>query len=400
MTVSLSSPVQLDPCLRLLILLARLQLTAEQSQAVLKLSEEIDDWEEVTLRAKERFILPLVYRHLRQLSPPSLHEQQLNTMKLYSLNILQHNLNVSVALRDIVKDLVHPLELQHVFFKGPTLAARYYDEPAMRFCQDIDVLVPRERMAELLEHALSQGYAPLDPRSLKHDSTSVAFVSRVQKVITLAAPRQIAIEFHQRIDNIGSIYDSRDVLSKAETMHVGTNYMSVMPTAELFVYICWHHTKHYWSHLHWLVDMDAIQRHSSFDLKAVMACADRRNLRATVEASLELFRIFSDPRLWEGEELSENAKELLGMSLKAMQGDHQVELAMRRQKATPDFSFTWQTSTRHWLRWKMLGWTRLFRPSYADYQSWPLPPKWQWLYRVTRPFRESYVRLTSDGPHK
>ncbi|APX92753.1 hypothetical protein BWR19_07320 [Halomonas sp. 1513] len=386
--------------MRLLILLARLQLTESQARAALALCQKVDDWALFTRRAQERFVLPLAYRHLRKLSPPSLPEEQLEIMKLHSLSVLQHNLNVSAALRDLVKELLQPLELRHVFFKGPTLAARYYDEPAMRFCQDIDVLVPRGRMAELLEQALGQGYTPLDPESLDSDATSLAFVSRVQKVITLVAPRRVAIEFHQRIDNIGSIYDSQQVLAMAEPMRLGSHYLSVMPTAELFVYICWHHTKHYWSHLHWLVDMDAIQRHPSFDLEAVMACADRRNLRATVEASLELFTTLSDPDLWEGKALSENGKEMLAMSLKAMQGDYQVELALRRQKATPDFSFSWQTDSSQWLRWKLLGWTRLFRPSYADYECWPLPRGWQWLYRVTRPFRESYARLIAGGPRR
>lgn len=400
MTVTLIAPTQLDPCLRLLLLLARLHLSEEQSRAALALCEGIDDWEVFTRRAQERFILPLVYRHLRRLAPPSLPEEQLELMKLHSLNVLQHNLNVTAALRDLVKELLHPLELQHVFFKGPTLAGRYYDEPAMRFCQDIDVLIPHERMAELLGAALKSGYTPLDPEALSDDSTSLAFVARVQKVVTLVSPRRVAIEFHQRIDNIGSIYDSRQVLALAEPMRMANNYFSVMPTAELFVYICWHHTKHYWSHLHWLVDLDAIQRHPTFDLDAVLACAERRNLRATVEASLELFNALATPGLWREEALSEHGREMLAMSLKAMQGDHQVELAMRRQKVTPDFSFSWQARPAQSLRWKLLGWTRLFRPSYADYQSWPLPPAWQWLYRVTRPFRESYVRLTSGGSHK
>lgn len=399
MTVTLA-PAQLDPYLRLLVLLARLNLSEEQSRAALALCESIDDWGGFTKRAQERFILPLVYRHLRRLSPPSLPEEQLELMKLHSLNVLQHNLNVMAALRDLAKELLHPLELQHVFFKGPTLAGRYYDEPAMRFCQDIDVLIPRERMAELLDVALQNGFTPLDPAALSDDSTSLAFVARVQKVVTLVSPRNVAIEFHQRIDNIGTIYDSRQLLAMAEPMRMANNYFSVMPTAELFVYICWHHTKHYWSHLHWLVDMDAIQRHPSFDLDAVLACAERRNLRTTVEASLELFNVLATPGPWREEELTDRGKDMLAMALKAMRGDHQVELAMRRQKVTPDFSFSWQAKPTQLLRWRLLGWTRLFRPSYADYQGWPLPPSWQWLYRVTRPFRESYVRLTSGGSHK
>ncbi|EPC04237.1 hypothetical protein L861_02670 [Litchfieldella anticariensis FP35 = DSM 16096] len=390
----------LAPSLQLLVLLSRLKLSDTQEKAALTLCQRIDDWSQVSHQAQQRFVLPLVYRHLRRLAPETLSPLQLDTMKHQCMAAVQHNMLVITAQRKLVRDLLLPLDIRHLFFKGPALAARYYDEPAMRFSRDIDVLVPRNRMVELLEVALDRGYIPHDPKQPQTDRTSLVFLARVQGVITLLTPQGVAIEFHQRIDNTGTIYDTSELLSSAEPMRLGDAEISVMPTAELFVYICLHHTKHFWSHLHWLVDLDAIQRHPTFDLDTVRAYAARRNLTATVEACLDFYRAMSAPEPWRYQPNSEHGGELLVASLAALKGGLAKELEMHKKKATPDFSFAWQARTTHWLRWQVLGWLRLFRPSYADYKSWPLPPRWQWLYRVTRPFRELIARVTPGSTAK
>lgn len=396
----IKSAFSMTPTLRLLVLLSRLALSEEQKEAAISLCNKIVDWPDVSRQAQQRFVLPLVYRHLRRLAPETLSQEQLGVMKRQCMTITQHNMWTVSAQRKLSNDLLQPLKIRHLFFKGPTLASRYYDEPTMRFSRDIDVLVPRDRMVELLETALKKGYIPHDPKEPEIDRVSLAYLARVQGVITLFSPEGVAIEFHQRIDNTGTIYNPNELLSSVETMKMYDVDIFTMPTAELFVYVCFHHTKHYWSHLHWLVDIDAIQRHPTFDLKEVRACASRRNLTATVEACLDLYRATSLPEPWTYQPISEHGSDLIKTSFAALQGGLKKEHELQKRKATPDFSFTWQTKHTNWLRWKMLGWLRLFRPSYADYKSWPLPPRWQWVYRFTRPFREVFVRMTSGTTAK
>ena len=382
---------------RLLLLLSRLDLDDAQAAAASVLCNEVKDWEAIRQTARDRFILPVVYRHLRRLAPASLTVEQLTLMKHQVMAQYRHDLNVIASLGEIHQQLLAPLEIPYVTFKGPSLAVCYYDEPAMRFSRDIDLLVPKERMAELLARALAAGYTPLDPQALVNDPVSLNFVAFHQKVITLLSPRGVAVEFHSRIDNIGTVYDSRALIHGAQTARMGNAEVSVMPTHELFVYICWHHTKHFWSRLHWLVDLDAIQRHPSFDRQRALACAERHGLSATVEACLKMDDLLGSPDIDLYDHDDARLGELLKLSLQAMQGDLAVEHELANRKATPDFAFAWQTDRGHRLRWKLLGWLRIFRPSYADYRDWPLPQRWQWLYRPLRPWRESRRRLL---PHK
>jgi hypothetical protein len=398
---SITEPaLSMPPSLQLLIALSRLKLSGEQERSALLLGQQVNDWSQVTRQAQQRFVLPLVYRHLGNIAPESLSQQQLEAMKQLCMVTVQHNMWVISAQRKLVNEILHPLDVSHLFFKGPALAARYYDEPALRFSRDIDVLVPRNRMVEILEAALDQGYIPNDPKQPITDRASLNFLARVQGVITLLSPQGVTIEFHQRIDNTGTIYDTDELISIAETVRLGGADLPVMPTAELFVYICLHHTKHFWSHLHWLVDLDAIQRHPTYDQGAVREVAAQRNLTSTVEACLDYYRAMSSAVPWKYQPNSRHSAELIRSSLAAIQGGLETELEMHKKKATPDFAFPWQAKASHRLRWKTLGWLRLFRPSYADYKSWPLPPRWQWLYRFTRPFREFYTRLGAGSTVK
>ncbi|MDI5921843.1 nucleotidyltransferase family protein [Halomonas sp. LR5S13] len=373
---------------RLLLLFSRLELDDAQARAAQLLCDEVGDWEAFRHMATHRFILPMAYRHLRRLQPPTLPAELLALMKQQVMLHYRHGLSGITSVGEIHQQLLAPLDIPYVTFKGPSLAVRYYDEPAMRFCRDIDILVPRERMPALLAHALAEGYRPLDPHELAADPVSLTFVARYQKVITLLSPRGVKVEFHSRIDNIGTVYDSRALIDEAEPIRVGNAEVAVLPTDELFVYVCWHHTKHFWSRLHWLVDLDAMQRHPSFDRQSVLACADRHGLSATVEICLKMAELLGSPDFDPDGHHDERLDELLKLSLEAMQGDLEVEYRLASQKPTPDFAFHWQTDSGHRLRWKLLGWLRIFRPSYADYLEWPLSSRWQWLYRPLRPLRE------------
>jgi hypothetical protein len=393
MSIELKTTVEHRSCLQLLVVLSRLELTRQQEGHARELCQVIGDWEGVAGLANQRFVLPLLYRHLKRITPDNLPAETLSSMRERCVRDIKNHLLIVSAYQKLVQDIFQPLDIPQLFFKGYSLSACYYDEPSLRFSRDIDVLVPRHRIVDLLEAALEKGYRPVKKlEQLATDRTSLAYLARVQGVVTLVSPMGVIVEFHQRLDYTGTIYDTDELLAKAETLTIGDLDIPVMPTAELFVYICLHHTKHYWSHLHWLVDLDAIQRHPSFDLDEVYACAAKRNLTATVSASLELYRALASADPW-GQPMSEPGKQMLAACFSVLQGGCEAERSLKKSKTSPDFSFLWQASKSHWVRWRIFGWIRLFRPSYADYQSWPLPQRWQWLYRVTRPFREFYTRV-------
>ncbi|EWG98234.1 hypothetical protein Q427_31605 [Halomonas sp. BC04] len=280
-----------------------------------------------------------------------------------------------------------------MFFKGPALAASYYGDPAGRFCRDIDLLVSHGDMVALLEMAIRSGYRLLEPEGIAADRQSLAFAVDAHPVITLVSPQGVPVELHRRLDKMGAIYDTGSLLSNVENLPWGNASLSVMPTDELFVYVCLHHTRHRWSHLHWLVDLDAIQRSAGFNSAKVQHCARQRGLTATVDAALELYRACS---LIGNSEVSlpdTPGRELLCACLTNLQGDRQTELAQRRKNISMDFAFSWQVTMVH--RWACCWrkWCLMCRPSYMDYRRFPLPPRWRWLYWLMRPWRYLLKRL-------
>ncbi|WP_175507766.1 nucleotidyltransferase domain-containing protein [Halomonas korlensis] len=393
-----TEPFSLDSTLRLLILLARLELSVPQQQYAMALCSRIDDWAEVTRQAKQQFVLPLVYRHLRHLSPPSLSSQDAALMRSQCLQILQHNLHVIAEQQRLVRELLDPLEIPYLFFKGPSLAARYYDDPAIRFCRDIDLLVPCDKAVDLLEAALQRNYQAHNPKQLASDRGSLDFAVRTQPVITLISPKGVEIELHKQLDKEGKLYRTDALLEARKPLPFGDTVLWTMPTSELFVYICLHHTRHYWSHLHWLVDLDAIQRHSDFDLDDAYACAEKHGLTTSVAASMELYHALAQPEPALTHGLGENGRSLLNACLATLQGGHEAELALRHTRPTPDFAFSWQSTASYWLAYRLRSPFVPLMPTYTDYQFVPLPPRWQWLYYVIRPWRVLIKLFTPSEP--
>ncbi|MDI5921823.1 nucleotidyltransferase family protein [Halomonas sp. LR5S13] len=362
------------------------------------LCNSIREWPEVARRAERLFVLPLVYRHLHELAPPTLSLTDACFMQKQTLRLVQGNLLVAGEQQRLVRELLDPLEMPYLFFKGPALAARYYDDPGMRSCRDIDLLVPRHRCVELLESALQHGYRPLAPESLTSDRQSLAFAIRTQPVVSIASPLGVRIEVHHDIDRGAGIYRTDALLDSRIAHRVGDAMLYSMPASELFVYICLHNTLHYWSHLHWLVDLDAIQRHSDFNEASAYACAKRRGLVSTFNSCMEFYRALAAPEPEHSVHLSQRSRDMLEASFTTLQGGFEAEMALRRKRPTPEFGFAWQTSLTY--RWSspIREWTDRFRPTYIDYQFLPLPPNWQWLYYAIRPYRALAKRSQSKWP--
>lgn len=382
-----------DSSFQLLLLLSRLELSDEQIQAVSSLIPLINDWESFTRQASERFVLPIVHGHLSKRWKQQVPEPHIDLMKLQAFHSILHNLNITSEFQHTVRDVLLPLKVPHLCFKGPSLAFQYYSEPSQRLCRDVDILVSQKDLPKVLHYALSNGYQPYDPEELTSSEESLAFIASHQKVVTLLSPRKVAIEFHTKIDNTGSVFKAAQMLEKRQPTAINGVNTWVMSINELFVYLCWHHTKHYWSRLHWLVDITAIKNHQDFKLDEVLKCADEYALGSTVRSCLEMMDYFSAPTQNSIEDLTPNTRELVRTSILAMHGDVEFEHSLSRKKPTPDFSFAWQTSNAHIWQWKLLGWKRIFRPTYDNYIAWPLTKRWQWIYRLIRPFNEAYNRF-------
>jgi hypothetical protein len=171
-----------------------------------------------------------------------------------------------------------------------------------------------------------------------------------------------------------------------------------LPTDLHFLYVCYHSTRHTWSLLHWLADLDAMIRHPSFDRRAVQDLAARTGMVPLLEACLEFNELSKRLPLADPQAAPERGRALLGLCLKNLEGGMDVELALRDRQVGLVLPFDWllDPAVARRVRAKRL-WRRLM-PSYMQYEGWPLPDRLQWLYLPAKPL--FWLRWHLGGPGK
>lgn len=365
----------LTPEMQLLLTCARLKLTSRQQQRLNQLCGEVSDWSALMHQANHHLIAPLVYRHLKAIASPSISALALEQMRALCQKRIMRMMAMAAVQQRLVQQVLQPLGVAYVLLKGPSLAQRYYGGLGLRQCRDIDVLVDPARLLEVVDAIVACGYR-IDLRDCNNRQDLEA-ACRYRAVVTVVSPKGSRIELHQRLDDKGHVFDPDYLLSKAEPFTANGVLYQVLPTSALFVYICYHHSRHQWAHLHWLTDLDAFQRHPSFDRQSVEAFATEVGLRATVGASLALHRVCGSATPHGVELACRSERSMRDGCLRSLASQEQIKALHGRRADIFDAWFIW-------LRYLVIV---AFRPDYDDYKALPLPRVWQWVYYLIHPFR-------------
>ncbi len=377
----------------LLLLLARQSLTPAQAARARELCRAVVDWDAFTRIAIEHQGLPLAYRHLSHLEDPGVPAPVLDRMHRLALLLVAQALRVEAAHRAFQADCLAVVGARHVILKGLPLAARYYESAALRPCRDIDVLLEPAGLIPLVLRARRLGYR-LHEQPEGMGEWDTAAWCRFANDVSLVSPNGVLIELHKTLDQGQGLFSTRRLLRRAETVEHAGLVIPVLGTADLFTYICAHHTRHFWSHLHWFGDLDAMVRHPSYDAREVARVARAARLESTVEACLELRELAArspgaveDPPGGRGAELMRHAVDCL------VEG-REREVQLRDTVRLGNFAFDWQVPPGQASRDRWRQRLAMVRPWPADYRAWPLPPHLHGLYYLTRPVRVLWRSLT------
>ncbi|MCH8476713.1 MAG: nucleotidyltransferase family protein [Wenzhouxiangella sp.] len=394
----MSGEPRVSPDIRLLLLMSRLRLDAAQQDHALKLCAEIADWGEFALRAGRHFIAPLCLRHLRALPAFSAQETACQALVQVIRPMTLHSLKLAALQRNFVQTQLKPLEVPFLAVKGRALATRYYGDAGLRYCRDIDILVPRRRLVDVIEQAQQAGYR-VYPDMVEISRGEARVLASQARVVALLGPENIFIEVHAQLDKTGFLLDHVAMTARADSIELDGITTPVLATTDCFIYICLHHTKHFWSRLNWLADLDAIVQADDFDRATVMSEASRLGVDATVAACLCLHEACGqpDPFAWPG--LTEPARDLLQASLANLEGGCEVEFEQRKGRLSLEFNFDWQFPPGYRRRDFWYNFKSFFKPTLSDYQLLPLPESMYWMYYGLRPFLLLARRVLPDREH-
>ena len=386
-----------DNVFKLLLLMSRKNLTGDQMTQARMLANTITDWQEFAETAQSKMVAGLVYENLRLIG--GIDEAALNFMKRYALLTTIGAFKMQSALERFHNICIEPADITHVYFKGPLLADRYYSHPAHRPARDIDVLVKSESLEHVITVAFEGGYKALvdetcSPERL--DQQSLKALLRYREVVSLISPKGFNIDVHRSIDKNSGMFDPTTILSKSETYNLNGRDYSVLPTAILLNYVCYHNTRHTWSRLHWIADLDWIIMSKDYNRDATLEYADEQGIRPMTEACLRMNALASSPDELETVAADDPGIAMLDLCWHNMEGNIAVERALRASYGLlglPSDDLV-SAQRRRIIKWRHF--IALFRPRFVEYQDWPLHERWQILYFWTR-FWDRLKRSLFDG---
>jgi len=360
---------------QLLFLLARCRLSSAQEAWLDQTVAELKEPQRFEDLATRTFLAPMAYFHLSrskgQAAPPEmmarLHAQRLHTAGKYLFLKSEANL--------LSANLLEPLGIMHAFFKGTAYADQFYQDPTLRKARDIDVLIPRKSLASVVERGLSLGYQLYDEDAIM-TTEERAFYLTIADEISLRSPQGAHIEVHTQLDKSGVIFDTSIVMSQTEACE-GSDFRRKLPDWLHLIYVCLHHTRHRWSHMHWLSDLDAAMSSPGYDIARVKAEAIRLGVWQCVEPCLMLQDVSGRPEaiaaILEGtsdassevQDLVKASSTNLGRRFGHLSGGSGVLMIS-------DFFFSWQMSASFRMRYCKWLLRRVSTPRLEDYRSSPL----------------------------
>lgn len=388
---------------QLLLLLSRPTLEGDKVGVAQRLCGQIDDWDTFAQIATEKFCVPWVFDHLSTHATDQVPTAILDRMRLVTVAFSMQTMRVAAEQVTFQKTCLERLGVHYAFIKGPSLAARYHKNPAARFSRDIDLLVAQQDHERVIQDAISLGYQVWDDpeNDPKIPNTQeLRALLRYEGTVTLVSKDDVVIEVHRDIDKFSGLFEPAELLATTEEISTGNTTTHVLPTAKLFCYICYHHSRHIWSKLHWIADLDAMITHPDFEKSVVLAYADERGLRPTVEACLEFHQLTLEPETWSQIEPQHHGKQMLDLCLDNLMGDLAFEYAQRAKFGMLAIPFDWMLAKR--LYWPVMArhLASRLKPNYTQFAQYPLPAGLQFLYYFTRPLGAVRRRLGGSDNRK
>lgn len=363
------------PEVRLLLLSARPGWTDAQQSMAAALVGQVTQWPVFTDTARRKYVLPMVYANMSKLPAQALSEDALHQLRDLSMRMTAETLLLQASFDRFHRDCLLPSGVEHVYFKGPALAARFYPNPMHRFFRDIDILVPAGQGVPLLRQMRDAGgqifsnTKMLRAMDLPNDTALSDFLA-VTTVPCIVFPGGLLVELHTRIDQGVDLFDTDRLIRTAIEIPRTGQPIRVLRDDVHVAYLAYHHSKHFWNKLHWLADLDAVLQDQKLDIDAARACARKLRIDRTLDAALELHALAARGQLPGEDGDGSRGDDLLRACVEGLHGDYDLEAAMRTNWRMRSLGFDWQEMPvpvwrQLWLK------AQRYRPGFDDLQRIP-----------------------------
>lgn len=286
-----SPPRKASAASRLLVLCARPGLPAPDAAEVHRLLGQEISWPQLTERAEEEGVLPLLYRNLKDMSDV-VPADVLARLKGRYLANLARTLRVAKEVGPLL-GAVRASGRTAVLTKGLRLAPTVYPDPGLRPFWDVDLVVPAADWPDVRAIVEAAGFAEAteeEPgRSLPASTPGWTYSPYFRR-------GDLVLEFHFNV--LGLHFPAgplpREVLARMP-LPAGGGEATVFSPAFEFCYLCLHAQQHSYRRLIWLTDIALMATGTGIPWDEAGRVAAAYGLRTPVFHGLALAE-----RLWPG----------------------------------------------------------------------------------------------------
>ena len=253
------------PEIEILLGCARSRLDRQHAARIARVLERDIDWTYLVRTALVHQLSPLLAHHLQN-SDFAVPVDVRTALRLH----LEDNRQRTAALIAVLFELMDAFAQCHIAaipFKGPTLGAVAYGDPALRRAGDLDFLIREEQASAVGDILLARGFmdtdgamTPEEDATYRRYQCEYAFFRSADAVVVephwAIAPKTMAVPL-----------DYPAMWQRVEPMPLDGRPVAMLAPEDLLLVLCVHGSKHEWTQLRWISDVaELINRQPEPDL--------------------------------------------------------------------------------------------------------------------------------------
>jgi hypothetical protein len=239
---------------RLLLACLAPKLDGERGARVKELAALPLNWDSLLMFADRHWVVPLVYRNLRDWAADLVPERVMN----YLASRFQANVQNSLFLAAHAVRVIDALEgegIEVVTYKGPLLGEMAYGDLCLRQFCDIDLFLRRKDILRARDILRAMGFEPEFVLSPKEEVLYLEYESEY----TLHHPGTgVSVELHWRVAprQVCNALSEDELWNSPASALLLNRSVRTFATAENLLVLAVHNgSKHHWERLEWIVDV-------------------------------------------------------------------------------------------------------------------------------------------------
>ena len=388
---STAAKVFAHPETELIVCCARKDLDSRSRERITQILQQGRlDWSLVLRKANWHGLLPFVSNHLSATCPGAVPPLVQVELKKLCLGIARLNLRLTAELLNLLEAFsFHGIPV--IPFKGPIAALSLYGSLALRQFVDLDLLIRRADILKARKVLMDRGLLPQFKLTEKEELIYFDFRSEH----AFSNPhKQLIIDLHCALTprHLSLTLDLDRYWNRLCPVRIGDTSVPTFSHQDLLLQLCIHGAKDMWDRLIWVADIaQLLSLGEPWDWPAIRREAEEvggtRMLHHGLLLANEILGVELPPEIAPAAQADSRARWLATQAVdKFLEDKDDPSPYLQR------LHFYYKSIERPGSGLKYVA-DQVFTPTPLEWQQFPLPENYTFLYRLLRPLRLAFKHV-------